>query len=58
MDVLDWVSLVAEVSFPILVTFYLLTRIEGKLEQLTFSIQTLTREVSRHGYHRESQEHL
>jgi hypothetical protein len=44
---MDWVSLVAEVSFPILVTFYLLTRIESKLDQLTFSIQALTREVSR-----------
>lgn len=44
---LDWASLVAEISFPILVTFYLLTRIESRLEQLTASIQTLTREVSR-----------
>ncbi|MDQ0338524.1 hypothetical protein J2S00_001310 [Caldalkalibacillus uzonensis] len=43
---MDWVALVAEISFPILVTFYLLTRIESKLEQLTFSIQSLTREVS------------
>lgn len=44
---MDWGSMLAEISFPILVTFYLLTRIESKLEQLTISIQTLTQHVSR-----------
>lgn len=42
---MDWVALLAEVSFPILVTFYLLTRIESKLDQLTLSIQSLTQQV-------------
>ncbi|GGK28849.1 hypothetical protein GCM10010965_22110 [Caldalkalibacillus thermarum] len=43
---MDWIALVAEISFPILVTFYLLTRIESKLEQLTFCIQSLTQHIS------------
>lgn len=35
------VSFLAEVGFPITVTFYLLHRIEGKLNQLIDSIHTL-----------------
>lgn len=43
---MDWVSLLGEISFPILVTFYLLTRIESKLEQLSLSIQSLSNRVA------------
>lgn len=36
-----WISLVTEVGFPIVVTFYLLHRIEGKLNDLINSIHAL-----------------
>lgn len=36
-----WVAFVAEVSFPIAITFYLLHRIEGKLDVLNESIRLL-----------------
>ncbi|MFD1037165.1 YvrJ family protein [Virgibacillus byunsanensis] len=36
-----WVSFVTEVGFPIVVTFYLLHRIEGKLNDLIESIHAL-----------------
>lgn len=36
-----WVSFVTEVGFPIVVTFYLLHRIEGKLNDLIGSIHAL-----------------
>ncbi|WP_085994587.1 YvrJ family protein [Oceanobacillus senegalensis] len=36
-----WVSFITEVGFPIAVTFYLLHRIEGKLNQLIDSIHDL-----------------
>ena len=36
-----WISLLAEVGFPIAVTFYLLHRIEGKLDVLIESIDEL-----------------
>lgn len=41
MSVETWVSFVAEVGFPIMVTFYLLHRIEGKLNDLIESIHAL-----------------
>ncbi len=37
----DWVSMVKDVGFPIVVTLYLLYRIEGKLDELNTSIQQL-----------------
>lgn len=43
---MDWVSMIAEVSFPILVTFYLLSRIENRLEQLSRTIEELSSHVS------------
>lgn len=43
---MDWMALLTEISFPILVTFYLLTRIESKLEQLSLSIQSLSTNVA------------
>ncbi|QDP41472.1 YvrJ family protein [Radiobacillus deserti] len=36
-----WLSLIKEVGFPIAVTFYLLHRIEGKLNTLIESIMSL-----------------
>ncbi len=36
MDV--WIDLLKDLGFPIVVTFYLLTRIEAKLEHLASSI--------------------
>jgi len=36
-----WITFIAEVGFPIAVTFYLLHRIEGKLNQLITSIHDL-----------------
>jgi len=36
-----WYTFIAEVGFPIAVTFYLLHRIEGKLNLLIDSIQQL-----------------
>lgn len=36
-----WVSFITELSFPIAITFYLLHRIEGKLDMLNESIRML-----------------
>ncbi|MFC4025042.1 YvrJ family protein [Oceanobacillus longus] len=36
-----WIAFITEVGFPIAVTFYLLHRIEGKLNQLIESIHAL-----------------
>jgi hypothetical protein len=37
----QWISFVTELSFPIAITFYLLHRIEGKLDMLNESIRLL-----------------
>lgn len=37
----EWVSLITEISFPIAITFYLLHRIEGKLDMLNETIRML-----------------
>jgi hypothetical protein len=42
---MDWISLISEVGFPILVTFYLLNRIETKIDQLSQSINGLTMSI-------------
>jgi hypothetical protein len=44
---MDLFSMISEVSFPILVSIYLLYRMETKLDQLTKSIQDLTVALSR-----------
>lgn len=41
----EWISLIAEVGFPVVVTLYLLVRIEGKLETLSLSISELTKTI-------------
>ena len=37
----EWITFVTEISFPIAITFYLLHRIEGKLDMLNKSIRLL-----------------
>ncbi|MFY4776743.1 YvrJ family protein [Metabacillus sp. RGM 3146] len=37
----QWLQVIGDVGFPIMVTFYLLNRIEGKLDVLIQSIQML-----------------
>jgi hypothetical protein len=39
---MDWISLISEAGFPIVVTFYLLNRMETKIDQLSQSINDLT----------------
>lgn len=41
----EWISLLADVGFPVVVTLYLLIRIEGKLESLALSIAELTKTI-------------
>lgn len=41
MENMDWVSMIGQVGFPILVSVYLLHRMEKKLDQLSQSIQEL-----------------
>ncbi|SEH69390.1 YvrJ protein family protein [Halobacillus karajensis] len=36
-----WLSILADVGFPIAVTFYLLHRVEGKLDQLIETLHQL-----------------
>lgn len=42
----DWISLLADVGFPVVVTLYLLMRIEGKLESLTLTIAELSQSIA------------
>ncbi|MFC7393110.1 YvrJ family protein [Scopulibacillus cellulosilyticus] len=37
----EWMPMIKDVGFPIVVTLYLLHRIEGKLDELNKSIQSL-----------------
>ena len=39
---MDWLAMISQVGFPILITFYLLSRMEAKIDQLTRSINDLT----------------
>jgi hypothetical protein len=41
----EWTALLADLGFPVVVTLYLLVRIEGKLESLTVSIGELTKTI-------------
>ncbi|GGM19676.1 hypothetical protein GCM10011351_01920 [Paraliobacillus quinghaiensis] len=40
-----WISLLTDVGFPVAVTFYLLHRIEGKLNTLIESILSLPAKI-------------
>ncbi|MFD3447925.1 YvrJ family protein [Microbacteriaceae bacterium 4G12] len=42
----DWVSLIGNVSFPIVVTLYLLHRIESKLEAVILAIEKLPKQLN------------
>ena len=41
----QYIPLIGEVGFPIVITMYLLIRIEGKLEALSQSIAELTNSI-------------
>jgi hypothetical protein len=41
----DWLSLISEVGFPLVVTLYLLHRIERKLDTVNNSILTLPERI-------------
>lgn len=43
----EFVNIISNVGFPIFLTVYLLTRIEGKLDTLSGSINDLTKTLSR-----------
>lgn len=38
----EWLTMVKDVGFPIVVTLYLLHRVEGKLDEVNQSIQKLS----------------
>jgi len=40
-----WMVFITEVGFPVAITFYLLYRIENKLDMLNESIQMLTEKL-------------
>jgi hypothetical protein len=44
---MDWMSMISEVGFPIMVTFYLLNRMETKIDQLSQSINDLTMSLNK-----------
>ncbi|NLI67057.1 MAG: YvrJ family protein [Bacilli bacterium] len=37
----EWITFITDLSFPIAITFYLLHRIEGKLDMLNETIRSL-----------------
>ncbi|APH03521.1 YvrJ family protein [Bacillus weihaiensis] len=43
----QWLNVVSEVGFPIVVTLYLLNRIESKLDALNQSIQMLPSQLGK-----------
>ena len=50
-----WIPLISEYGFPVMITLYLLHRIEKKLDTLNDSMQSLTNQLSRTNPIRESQ---
>ncbi|MBD8069414.1 YvrJ family protein [Bacillus sp. PS06] len=42
----EWIPFIQDIGFPIVITFYLLHRIETKLDTLIDSIQTLTEHLA------------
>jgi len=46
----EWLPYIQEVGFPILVTFYLLHRIETKLDHVVDSIQSLPKMMKEEPY--------
>jgi YvrJ protein family len=43
----QWIPFISEVGFPIIVTLYLLNRIESKLDTLNQSIQMLPSQLQK-----------
>lgn len=43
----QWISVISELGFPIVVTLYLLNRIESKLDTLNQSIQMLPSQLGK-----------
>ena len=43
----QWLSVISEVGFPIVVTLFLLNRIESKLDTLNHSIQMLPMQLEK-----------
>jgi hypothetical protein len=43
-----YVSFISDVGFPVVVTFYLLHRIEAKLDSVIESIQNLPQQLAEH----------
>lgn len=43
---MEFVQMVANLGFPAIVTMYLLVRIEGKLEELSMSINSLSSNIN------------
>lgn len=41
-----WIPLIAEYGFPIIVTFYLLHRLEQKLDKVTSAVEQLPQKLS------------
>lgn len=44
---MDFVSLISNVGFPVVIAMYLLIRIESKLDTLTVSINDLSKNISK-----------
>lgn len=41
----QWIAVLSEFGFPVVVTFYLMHRIEGKLDMLNSSIHSLAEQL-------------
>ncbi|MEW9674354.1 YvrJ family protein [Ammoniphilus sp. 3BR4] len=52
MEQLDMIPLISNLGFPIFVSWYLLTRVESKMEALTSSIADMTQAI--HGRKQET----
>ncbi|WP_134703785.1 YvrJ family protein [Ammoniphilus sp. YIM 78166] len=47
MEQLDIIPLIGNLGFPIFVSWYLLTRVENKMDNLTASIAEMTKAIHR-----------
>jgi hypothetical protein len=45
MEMDAWLPIIADVGFPVAVTFYLLHRVEGKLDQLIETLHQLPEKI-------------
>ncbi|WP_120189858.1 YvrJ family protein [Ammoniphilus oxalaticus] len=49
MEHLDLIQLISNLGFPIFVSWYLLTRVESRIETLTASITAMTQAIQSQG---------